>query len=143
MSSRSEGDVTVPTVHSSRATPRYSTGALERRPRPERPPSSRPRQKRSPKPSYVRLLYTAAFLLAATWLPGILGGVPGLAGLGWWGQTSGYLGLSWAAPAILIGLAAGRAVRRVGLPGYTAAGGLVGLASAFALLLGAAQIIGG
>jgi hypothetical protein len=91
----------------------------------------------------VRLLYTAAFLLAVTWFPGILGGVPGLEALGWWGQTSGYLGLSWAVPAILIGMAAERAVRRTGLPGYTAAGVLVGLASAFALLLGAAAIIGG
>jgi hypothetical protein len=89
------------------------------------------------------LLYTAGFLLAATWLPGILGSVPGLADLGWWGQTSGYLGLSWAAPAILVGIAAGRGLRRTGLPGYTTVGGFVGLASALVLLLGASQTIGG
>jgi hypothetical protein len=90
------------------------------------------------------LLRTAAFLLAATWVPGILGSLPGLEGLGWWGQTSGYLGLSWAVPAFVIGMAAERAVRRTGLAGHTAAaGGLVGIASAFVLLLGAAQVIGG
>ena len=73
----------------------------------------------------------------------MLGNGPGFEGLGWWGSESGYLGLSWAIPACLIGVAADRALQRANLPWHTAAGWLAGTASATVLLLGAAQIIGG
>jgi hypothetical protein len=91
----------------------------------------------------VRLLVTAGVVLAATWIPGMLGDLPGMGRLGWWGTESGYLGLSWLVPAFLIGIAADRAARRAGLPWPRAAGWLAWLVSTIVLLLGAAQIIGG
>jgi hypothetical protein len=88
------------------------------------------------------LLFTAGVVLAATWLPGILGAVPGLGELGWWGRESGYLGLSWLIPAFLIGIAADRATRHAGFAWHRATGLLAWFAAAIVLLVGAAQIIG-
>jgi hypothetical protein len=120
-----------------------SIRTTERRAQPGRPPAVRPRPRPASTPSHVRLLRTAGCVLAATWLPGLLGEVPGLEALGWWGSESGYLGLSWLIPAFLIGIAAERATRHADLPVHTAIGWLAGIASATILLLGAAQIIGG
>ena len=132
-----------PWSHSYRATAGRSTNAPARRDQPKRRPAGRARQRQTPRPSYVRLLYTAGTVLAATWLPGVLGAAPGLESLGWWGRESGYLGLSWLVPAFLIGIAADRAVRRASRRWHTAAGWLACLGSASLLLVGAAQIIGG
>jgi hypothetical protein len=102
-----------------------------------------PRQRKTRRPSYIRLLTTTGIILVATWLPGLVGESIGPAILGWWGRESGYLGLSWLLPAFLIGIATDRAVRHAGLAWHTSAGWLAGISTAITLLLGAAQTIGG
>jgi hypothetical protein len=130
-------------THSYRARERSSYAAPDRTRHQERRRIQHPRQRKAARPSYIRLLKTTGIILAATWLPGVVGDSIGPASLGWWGRESGYLGLSWLLPALLIGIAADRAVRRAGLAWHTSAGWLAGIASASVLLLGAAQIIGG
>jgi hypothetical protein len=62
--------------------------------------------------------------------------------LGAWGVLSGYIGLSWAFPALLVGLAAASVFRDWGLPLHRALGTAVGVTAGVVLLFGAAQFVG-
>ena len=128
--------------HAYRAGTRSSYAGPGRGRQQERHRIQHARQRKARTPSYVRLLKTAAIILAVTWLPGIVGDSIGPGSLGWWGRESGYLGLSWLLPALLIGIAADRSLRRAGSAWHTPAGWLAGVTAAIVLLLGAAQIIG-
>lgn len=81
-------------------------------------------------------------LLAATWLPGLLGAAVHVPSLAAWGVASGYLGLSWALPGLIVGLTVGRFARAHRVRAHRAIGGLAAGASIALLLLGAAGMIG-
>ena len=91
----------------------------------------------------ARLFVLAAAIVVLTWLPGSLGNSIGLPFLHGWGVFSGYVGLSWVIPALLVGLAAMGAWRDRGLPLHRIIGVVVGVSAALAFLLVAAQIVGG
>jgi hypothetical protein len=81
-------------------------------------------------------------LVAATWIPGSLGGILHIAPLELWGITGGYIGASWAMPAALVGLATRRWARDQGAPQPVVGGWIVGSATAVVLLIGAAACVG-
>lgn len=90
----------------------------------------------------VRLLVLALAIVILTWLPGSVGSSIGLPFLGAWGVFSGYTGLSWVLPALLLGLAAASAWRDRGLPLHRSVGVAVGVSAAFVCLIFAAQLVG-
>ena len=81
-------------------------------------------------------------LLAATWIPGVLGVTLHLSSLRAWGVTSGYLGLSWALPGVLVGLTVDRSAEAWGLRAHRVVGVVAAVASIALLLVGAARLIG-
>ena len=81
-------------------------------------------------------------LLAATWIPGVLGATFHLSALRTWGSTSGYLGLSWALPGLVVGLTVDRSARARGLWAHRVVGVVAAAASMVLLLVGAASLIG-
>jgi hypothetical protein len=81
-------------------------------------------------------------LVAATWIPGSLGGILHFAPLELWGIGGGYIGASWAMPASLVGLATRRWARDEGAPRPAVWGWVVGSATAVILLIGAGACIG-
>ncbi len=91
----------------------------------------------------VRLLVLALAIVVLTWLPGSVGSSIGLPFLGAWGVFSGYTGLSWVLPALLLGLSASGAWRDHGLPLHRPVGVAVGVSAAFGFLILAAQLVGG
>jgi hypothetical protein len=82
-------------------------------------------------------------LLAATWVPGLLGLALGASVLKSWGALGGYTGLSWAVPAFVIGLIVDRSTRAQGIRGHRLLGVAAAAAAAGILLYSAAAIIGG
>jgi hypothetical protein len=84
------------------------------------------------------LLVAAGALCLLTWIPG----ATGLGPLGSWGVLSGYTGLSWAVPGVLVGLAAASASRDRNLPLYRPVGVAAGLVAAALFLLAAAEFVG-
>ena len=80
----------------------------------------------------------AGALCLLTWIPG----ATGLGPLGAWGVVSGYDGLSWAVPGLLVGLAAAGAWRDRDLPLHRPVGVAAGLAAAGVFLLAAAEFVG-
>jgi hypothetical protein len=81
-------------------------------------------------------------LLAATWIPGLLGPALHLAPLTAWGVAAGYLGLSWALPGLIVGFAVARSAKAHGVRAHRMLGGLAAVASIAVLLIGAAGLIG-
>jgi uncharacterized membrane protein len=81
-------------------------------------------------------------LLAATWVPGLLGAALGASFLRSWGALGGYMGLSWAIPGVVVGLIVDRSARERCMRGHRLLGVAVAGAAAVVLLLGAASIIG-
>jgi len=81
-------------------------------------------------------------LLAATWIPGVLGEILHLSFLRAWGSTSGYLGLSWALPGLIVGLTVDRSARARGLRAHRFVGVVAAAASIALLLVAAAKLIG-
>jgi hypothetical protein len=81
-------------------------------------------------------------LLAATWIPGALGTALHVPRLAAWGVASGYLGLSWALPGLIVGLAVDRSAKAHGVRAHRVIGGLAAFASIALLLVGAAGLIG-
>jgi hypothetical protein len=81
-------------------------------------------------------------IVALTWVPGSLGGAIGLPLLSSWGVVSGYAGLSWELPAVLVGLVAAAAWRDRGLRLHRLVGVVVGVTAALVLLVFAAQFVG-
>ncbi len=81
-------------------------------------------------------------LLAATWLPGVLGAALQLSSLRAWGVASGYLGLSWALPGLVVGLTVDRSAKARRVRAHRAVGILAAAASIALLLVGAAKLIG-
>ena len=81
-------------------------------------------------------------LLAATWIPGVLGVTLHLSSLRALGVTSGYLGLSWALPGLLVGLTVDRSAEAWGLRAHRVVGVVAAVASIALLLVGAARLIG-
>jgi hypothetical protein len=90
----------------------------------------------------ARLLGLAMAIVVLTWLPGSVGGAIGLPLLGAWGVVSGYAGLSWALPALLVGLVAADAWRDRGLRLHRLVGVVVGVTAALVFLVFAAQLVG-
>jgi hypothetical protein len=82
-------------------------------------------------------------LLAATWVPGLLGAALGVSALRSWGALGGYTGLSWALPALVVGLMVDRSTREQGIRGHRLLGVAAAAAAAGFLLYAAAAIIGG
>src|SRR5579862_7366329 len=117
---------------SGRATARESEEARGRN-------SGRPRPRPS---SSERLLRGAALLVAATWIPGILGAAAQVTPLEYWSVTGGYIGASWAMPGAMIGLATQRWARRQAKAGPLVWGWAVGASTAGVLLIGAATCFG-
>ena len=81
-------------------------------------------------------------IVGATWLPGLIGNVVSVAPAAWWGVMSGYLGLSWLIPGLLVGqtvkrMNSRRSPRRARTYGVAAASLAVPV-----FLLGAAAING-
>src|SRR5579863_5371483 len=70
-----------------------------------RPARHRARRRARTRAGSIRLLILALTIVALTWLPGSVGSSIGLPALGAWGVLSGYIGLSWEVPALLLGLA--------------------------------------
>ena len=81
-------------------------------------------------------------LLAATWIPGVLGATFHFSPLRTWGSASGYLGLSWALPGLVVGLAVDRSARARGLGAHRVVGVVAAAASIALLLVAAAKLIG-
>jgi hypothetical protein len=90
----------------------------------------------------VRLLGLALAIVVLTWLPGSVGGAIGFPLLGDWGVVSGYTGLSWVLPALLVGLVAAGAWRDRGLRLHRFVGVVVGVTAALVFLVFAAQLVG-
>jgi hypothetical protein len=81
-------------------------------------------------------------IVAATWLPGLIGNAFSLSPAAWWGVASGYLGLSWLVPGLLVGqtvkrMSSTRSPRRARIYGIAAA-----LLAVPLFLLGAAAVNG-
>ncbi len=85
----------------------------------------------------------AVAIVALTWIPGSIGSSIGLPLLTSWGVVSGYTGLSWALPALLIALVAATAWHDRGLPLHRVVGIVVGAAASLVFLLAAVQLVGG
>jgi hypothetical protein len=81
-------------------------------------------------------------VLAVTWGPGLPGAALDLSPLRAWGIVSGYTGLSWALPGVLIGMIIDRLARAERVPLHRLLGLVTGAAAAGLLLLGAATLIG-
>jgi hypothetical protein len=81
-------------------------------------------------------------IVVLTWLPGSVGRAIGLPLLSSWGVVSGYSGLSWELPALLLGLVAAGAWRDRGLGLPRVVGVVVGVTAALVLLVFAAQLVG-
>jgi len=81
-------------------------------------------------------------IVVLTWLPGSVGRAIGLPLLSSWGVVSGYAGLSWELPALLVGLVAAGAWRDRGLRLHRLVGVVVGVTAAVVLLVFAAQLVG-
>jgi hypothetical protein len=90
----------------------------------------------------ARLLGLAMAIVVLTWLLGSVGGAIGLPLLGAWGVVSGYTGLSWELPALLVGLVAAGAWRDRGLRLHRLVGVVVGVTAALVFLVFAAQLVG-
>ena len=103
----------------------------------------RARRARPRRSSWRRLGCLALALLAAGWLPGLLGSATGLGSLHELAVVSGYVGLSWAFPALALGLAARGHARDRAWPLARAQGVLVALAAAGVLVVLAANAVGG
>jgi predicted branched-subunit amino acid permease len=120
-----------------RSEPRPNSGGSAPEPGRERRAAARARRMRRRQRNLV------LGLLAVTWVPGLLGAAFGASSLRSWGALAGYTGLSWAFPAVFLGLMVDRSIRERGLRGH----GLLGVAAAglaaFVLLLAAASLIGG
>ncbi len=82
-------------------------------------------------------------IVALTWIPGSVGSSIGLPLLTTWGVLSGYTGLSWALPALLIGLVAATAWHDQDLPLHRVVGIVVGVSASIVFLLAAVQLVGG
>jgi hypothetical protein len=81
-------------------------------------------------------------IVGATWLPGLIGNVFSLSPAVWWGVASGYLGLSWLVPGLLVGhtvkrMSSRRSPRLARLYAFAA-----GLPATLLFLLGAAAVNG-
>src|SRR5258708_39001755 len=103
-----------------------------------RPLRGRPRRKSAS--IERRMLRLIVAVLAATWLPGLITDVFSLPAVAWWGIASGYLGLSWLAPGLLVWrivnrMSSRRSPRRAGVYATAAAS----LATPL-FLLGAASV---
>jgi hypothetical protein len=85
-----------------------------------------------------RLPRFALLLLCSTWIPGIAGSALGSQALQSFGAFTGYAGLSWALPALLVGTYARLSSTRA--PRLT--GAVVGSTAAAVLLTGSATLIG-
>jgi len=81
-------------------------------------------------------------LLSVSWLPGLLGAAFGASSLRSWGALGGYTGMSWAIPALVVGLIVDRSIRERGLRGHRLLGIAAAGVAAVVLLLAAASIIG-
>jgi hypothetical protein len=90
----------------------------------------------------MRLLRSASLVVAATWLPGALGRILQIAPFKLWGVASGYTGVSWALPALMIGIATRRWVRDRDARWPAASAPIAGLAASVMLLIGAAAVVG-
>src|ERR1700686_4160443 len=81
--------------------------------------SARERRGAAPAPRVGRRQQNLALgLLAATWVPGLLGAALGVSLLRSWGALGGYTGLSWAIPAFVVGLMVDRSTRERGIRGH-------------------------
>jgi hypothetical protein len=121
-------------------TNRAPTGGRHARNRPvdHRSRVLKPRRR----PSTPRLRRFASLVVAATWLPGVVGRILHLAPLHLWGVASGYTGVSWAVPALLLGIATRRWARDRGARWPHVAALAAGVATGVMLLVGAAALIG-
>ena len=81
-------------------------------------------------------------LLAATWIPGVLGATFDVSSLRTWGSASGYLGLSWALPSLVVGLMVDRSARARGFRAHRVVGVVAAAASIALLLVAAAKLMG-
>lgn len=88
-----------------------------------------------------RFLRRAGVLLLVTWIPAALGGL-GVAPLGAWAVASGYLGVNWLLPGVLVGAAAREYAACRGFRYSRAAGLAAATLSAVCLLLVAGTLIG-
>jgi hypothetical protein len=120
--------------------PAAQTGGAHARNRPvdHRSRVLKPRRR----PSTTRLLRFASLVVAATWLPGVVGRILHLAPLKLWGVASGYAGVSWAVPALLLGIATRRWARDRRARWTNVAALAAGVAAGVMLLVGAAALVG-
>jgi hypothetical protein len=123
-----------------RHAPAAQTGATHARNRPvdHRSRVLKPRRRRST----TRLLRFASLVVAATWLPGVVGRILHLTSLHLWGVASGYTGVSWAVPALLLGIATRRWAQDRGVRWPDLAAVAAGVATGVMLLVGAAALTG-
>lgn len=104
-------------------------------------PAERARRRKSAR--LRRQLSAVAFAaLLTTWGPGLVGALGGGAAFRWWGALAGYLGLSWALPAVVIGVIVNETAKMRGRRGHRARGIIAGLIVGAALLTLAAALIG-
>jgi hypothetical protein len=81
-------------------------------------------------------------LIAATWLPGVLGTAFHLSFLRSLGVVSGYAGLSWALPGLVVGFMVDKSTRAQGIRAHRPLGVATAVVAAGLLLFGAATTIG-
>jgi hypothetical protein len=112
------------------------TRSRARQARPRHEPGRRARQ-RNP----ARFLRRAGFLLLLTWLPAAAGAV-GAQPLATWAVAAGYLGVSWALPALLVRAAVRDWADNRGVPCHGAIGVIAGALFGVILLVIAAAAIG-
>lgn len=127
------------TPRQARDAPSAQTGGTPAR---NRPVDHRSRVLARRRSSTTRLLRSASLVVTATWLPGMVGRILHLAPLKLWGAASGYTGVSWAVPALLLGIATRRWAQHRGARWPHVAALTAGVATGVTLLVGAAALVG-
>jgi hypothetical protein len=89
----------------------------------------------------ARVAIAAAACLVATWIPLAVGIALDVFPLQYWGVLSGYIGLSWLAPAVCLGLATTEWAKLRGRTHATASGIASGIGAGVILLVGVASIM--